>query len=421
MSSIDHDVSPGHLEKCQVCGSSELELVLDVGHQPLCDSLLTTKALVNPEITYPLRLFRCIRCTLTQLDYVVPGDVVYAPDYPYRSGITQELAVYQRQFAKEVADKINLPEGSLCVDIGSNDGTLLTGFKKLKMRALGVEPTNIGDIARVENGIETLKSFFTESLVNDIVSEYGKAKVVTTTNVFAHMAPLGEVMRGIKALLDTDGVFVTESHYLLDVLQKQQYDTIYHEHIRTYSLKSLVTLFEYYDMEVFDVKRADRYGGNIRAYVCNKSTRPISRNVIGLLTLEKESGLEDSQIYNSFRDRAFQTRDELMELAYRAKTLGQKFVGNSCPGRCSTLLNFCGMNTGLMPYLAEQPSSLKLDMFLPGMHIPIVENSILVEEQPDFIVLLAWHYAKPIVEQLRKRGVRSKFVMPLPNVEVLSE
>ena len=163
MLSIDHDVSPGHLEKCQVCGSSELELVLDVGHQPLCDSLLDAKSLFKPEITYPLRLFRCTNCTLTQLDYVVQ-DVVYAPNYPYRSGITKELAIYQKAFAKEVAEKIDLNEGSLCVDIGSNDGTLLTGFKKLKMRALGVEPTNIAEIARQENEIETIQGFFTENL-----------------------------------------------------------------------------------------------------------------------------------------------------------------------------------------------------------------------------------------------------------------
>lgn len=418
---VDHDVAIGHLDRCQVCGSKDLELVLDVGHQPLCDSLLTDVGLNKPEASFPLRLFRCPSCTLTQLDHVVDGSVVYKPDYPYRSGITKELAVYQQAFADGVVDKIGLEESSLCVDIGSNDGTLLTGFKKNKMRALGVEPTNIAKIARSENKIETIQSFFTEELANDIVKDYGKAKVITTTNVFAHMAPLGEVMRGICSLLDEDGVFITESHYLLDVVEKAQYDTIYHEHIRTYSLKSLITLFAFYGLEVFSVQRADRYGGNIRAYVARKGKRTIDANVVELLALEEAKGLGGSDVYTNFRENAYQTRDELMEFAYQARRKGQTFVGNSCPGRCSTLLNFCGMDTHLLPYLAEQPTSLKLGMYLPGMHIPVVENSILIEEQPDYVLLLAWHYATPIMEQLRARGLKSKFVMPLPSFRVIED
>lgn len=417
---VDHDLPTGHLSRCQVCGSDDLELVLDVGHQPLCDSLLTDAQLHEPEMSFPLRLYRCVRCTLTQLDYVVDGSVVYKPEYPYRSGITKELRVYQEAFAEDVVSKIGLEEGALCVDIGSNDGTLLTGFKKQNMRALGVEPTNIAQIARDENGIETIQSFFTEALAEDIVRDYGKAKVITTTNVFAHMATLGEVMRGICALMDDKGVFITESHYLLDVLQGAQYDTIYHEHIRTYSLKSLVTLFEFYGLEVFSVQRADRYGGNIRAYVCRRGTYPVDASVADLLALEYDSGLEDPAIYQRFSENAYKTRDELMEFAYQAHRSGQRFVGNSCPGRCSTLLNFCGMRPELLPYLAEQPTSLKLGMYLPGIHIPVVDNSILIEEQPDYVLLLAWHYAKPIMEQLRERGLKSKFVMPLPEFKIIS-
>ena len=418
---VDHDVGTGKLDRCQVCGNEDLELVLDVGHQPLCDSLLTAEMLDQPETFYPLRLWRCPDCTLTQLDHVVDGSVVYAPDYPYRSGITKELRVYQQAFADSVIGRIGLPEDSLCVDIGSNDGTLLTGFGKRNMRALGVEPTDIAHIARDENGIETIQGFFTEALAREIRADRGPAQVITATNVFAHMAPLGEVMRGICALLDEKGVFITESHYLLDVLNGAQYDTIYHEHIRTYSLKSLVALFSQYGLDVFDVDRADRYGGNIRAYVGRAGQREISAKVADLLALERESGLEGPEIYTRFRENAYRTRDDLMEFAYRAKRDGFSFVGNSCPGRCSTLLNFCGMKPDLLPYLAEQPTSLKLGKFLPGLHQPIVENSILLREQPDYVLLLAWHYSVPIMQQLRDRGLKSRFVMPLPRFEVVKD
>ncbi|MGI9485091.1 MAG: class I SAM-dependent methyltransferase [Geminicoccaceae bacterium] len=418
---IEHDVAPGKLDRCQVCGSVDLDLVIDLGHQPLCDGLLSAAMLDEPEISYPLRLFRCTSCSLTQLDYVVDGSVVYAPDYPYRSGITKELAVYQQAFADGVIGSYGMEDGSLCVDVGSNDGTLLTGFKKRKMRVLGIEPTNIAKIAIDENQIDTWQAFFTEDLTRQIVEEHGHAKVVTMTNVFAHMATLGEVMRGITRLMDDDGMFITESHYLMDVIKGLQYDTIYHEHIRTYSLRSLIMLFEQYDLDVFDVQRADRYGGNIRAYVCRKGARSVSPAVGSLLQEERDFGLYDSAVYKVFLEGARSTRNALMDFAYEAKSSGKSFVGNSCPGRCSTLINYCGLNRDLLPYLAEQPTSLKLGKYLPGIHTPIVENSILIDHQPDYVLLLAWHYAKPIMEQLRARGLRSKFVMPLPTFKVIAD
>jgi hypothetical protein len=414
----DHDVPAGALRRCQITGSENLEVVIDLDHQPLCDSLLTKAQLNQPETHYPLRLMMCPESGSAQLDYVVPGEVVYHPEYPYRSGITKELEVYQRAFASGVVAQLGIEQGSLCVDIGSNDGTLLTGFKMCGMRALGVEPTNIAAIARTENGIDTIQSFFTEELAKQMAREYGPAKVMTATNVFAHMAGLGEVMRGICQLLDRDGVFITESHYLLDVIDKNQFDTVYHEHIRTYSLRALVKLFEYYDMEVFDVQRADRYGGNIRAYVARKGRRPATRAVGDLLQLEVGRGLFDPATYAAFRNRVNDARDQMLELAHAARKRGQSFVGNSCPGRCSTLINYYGITRQLMPYLAEQPTSLKLDMYLPGKHIPVVPNQRLIDEQPDYVVLMAWHYAEPIMKQLRARGLKSKFVVPLPKLEV---
>lgn len=419
--SADHDVPAGPVTRCQITGSTDLELVIDLGSQPLCDSLLTTEELSRPEVSYPLKLYCCPESGLAQLDYAVDGKVVYHPDYPYRSGITKELAIYQRAFAADAVGKLGTPAGSLCVDIGSNDGTLLTGFQRLGMRALGVEPTNVAQIAVAENGVETVQAFFTEELARAFAKDYGKAKVITATNVFAHMNTLGEVMRGIQALLDDDGVFITESHYLLDVIDKTQFDTVYHEHLRTYSLKSLVVLFSYYDMEVFDVERADRYGGNIRAYAGPKGARPVADSVGALLKLEEDRGLFSPGTFAAFRDRVFENRARFMELAYNARRQGMSFVGNSCPGRCSTLLNYYGVTRDLMPYIAEQPTSLKLGLHLPGKHIPVVENSRLIEEQPDYVVLLAWHYAGPIAAQLRARGLRSKFVLPLSEFAVLDQ
>jgi hypothetical protein len=282
-----------------------------------------------------------------------------------------------------------------------------------------VEPTNIAQIARLENEIETIQQFFTESLARDIVRDCGRAKIVTMTNVFAHMAPLGEVMRGLLQLLDSDGVFVTESHYLLDVLEKNQFDTIYHEHIRTYSLKSLLLLFSYYGMEVFDVERAERYGGNIRVYAARKGLHPVSAAVGQLRALEDRAGLHTQEAWRRFRTRVLDNRDRFMEFVYRIHRQGQLLVGNSCPGRASTLLNFYGVTPDLMPYIGELPTSLKLGRYLPGKHIPIVKNSRIVEEQPDYLVLLSWHYMEPIVQRVRSEGVKSTLLTALPEFAIL--
>jgi hypothetical protein len=415
---IDHDVPPGHLTHCQICGSSDIDLVLDCGLQPPCDSLLRVEDLNRPEQHYPLRLFRCAICANCQLDYIVDGSEIYYPEYPYRSGITREVNEHQQSMSSDLVAKISLQPGSLVVDIGSNDGTLLSGFKKLGMKELGVEPTNIGRIAR-EAGIETLQSFFTEALARDVRRSYGAAKLMTATNVFAHMATLGEVMRGISTLLDDDGVFVFENHYLLDVLEKNQYDTIYHEHIRTYCLKPIIKLFSYYDMDVYRVERVTRYGGNIRVFTARRGRRSIENSVGDLIRVEQEFGLYGRAVYDAFRARVAKTRDDLIALAFKAKHAGASFVGKACPGRCSTLLNYCDIGTYFIPYIAEQHTSLKLGMYLPGKHIPIVKDERLLKDNPDYIVILAWHYGKPIARILReKMGLKAKLILPLPNVAV---
>ena len=416
---INHDVPPGKLDRCQISGSTDLHLVIDLGHQPPCDSLLTKDMLDQPETNYPLRLYHCPESGLAQLDYVIDGRVVYHPDYPYRSGISKPLEEYQRAFADGIVKQFSVPKGSLCIDIGSNDGTLLTGFKRNDMKVLGVEPTNIAKIAQSENKIDTIQAFFTESLAKDIVRDHGHARIVTMTNVFAHMAPLGEVMRGLVQLLDKNGIFITESHYLLDVMQKNQFDTIYHEHIRTYSLKSLVKLFPQYGLEVFDVGRAERYGGNIRAYVARKGMYPVTAKVGELLKIEDEAGLHDPAAWVEFRNRVHEQRDRMMDFVFDVREKGQTIVGNSCPGRASTLLNFYGFTPDIMPYIGELPTSLKLGMYLPGKHIPIVNNERIRREQPDYLVLLSWHYQEPIVKRLRQEGVKSKLIVPLPEFQVL--
>lgn len=413
----DHNIASGPVNACQVCGGAELQLVVDLGHQPLCDTLPTFGQLNRPEQTYPLRQVWCPECTLSQLDYVVPEDVVFHADYPYRTGITRELAEYQDGMASELIESLGLLSNELVVDVGSNDGTLLSGFARRGLRVCGVEPTNIAMMAR-EAGIETVQAFFDEDTAQRIRESLGPARLITATNVFAHVARLRDFIRGLEILLDDQGFFVLENHYLIEIMRGGQFDTIYHEHLRSYSLTALVRLFDYYDLTVVDARQVSRYGGNIRVTVSKDRSRQVNRRVDEILKRERDFGLFEPGCYTAFRERAEQAKLHLLSLALECKQKGLYFVGNSAPARAATLLNYAGIRADLMPWIAEQPTSLKLDHYLPGTHIPIVDNRRLIEEQPDYVVLLAWHYAGPIGRQLRERGLRSRFVVPLPELTV---
>lgn len=410
---MDHDVAPGPLTRCQVCGSDHLSPVIDLGHQPLCDELLTADRLNDPEMTYPLRLVQCVDCTLAQLDYVVSGEEVYPADYPYRAGISWTVVEAHRQMAEDLVRRFR-PQ--FCVDIGSNDGTLLKQFKKLGCQVLGFEPTNIAQLAE-EDGIPTVQSFFSEAVAEEEVSN-SRADLITLTNVFAHMATLGMVMDGITYLLDRDGVLVIENHYLIDILERNQFDSIYHEHIRTYTLASLMTLFSQYQLEVFDVERVPRYGGNIRVFVGWRGRHQVTQQVRDLLHFE------ETYNYGAAITR-FQHNAKHARYSFRRFLDGANgtIAGCSAPGRASTLLNYFGVKREVdrLTWTGELNNSLKLGRYLPGSHLEVVPNTRLIEDQPDYVVLLAWHYAKEIKERLRREGVRSKLVSPLPTFSIDEE
>ena len=413
-----HDLTVGYWPNCQVCGSEHLESVIDLGFHAPCDSLLTAPQLLERERTYPLRFLRCPDCSLAQIDYVVAPDELFFAEYPYRSGITPSLVKNLRSTSARLIDMYGLAKGSLAIDIGSNDGTLLSGFQDLGMRVLGIEPTNIADIAH-KAGIETRKSFFSQKVAAEVVASHGHAAVITAANMFAHVAPLGDLIRGVDTLLRSDGVFVTESHYLLDLLDTVQYDSIYHEHLKFYSMKSLIQLFGYYGYDVIDVDRIPNYGGSIRVHAARKGAHPVQSSVAALLKTEEEFGLYGPEVFTRFAKRTRKAKEDLLRLAVKAKDAGHTMAGVGCPGRAATLVNYSRLDPDLMPYIAEQSTSLKLGMFLPDAHIPIVDEERMFREQPEYAVMLSWHYWEPIVAKLRQKGLKSKIVLPLPELRIL--
>jgi len=413
-----HNLAPGHQTRCQICNAERLELVIDLGHHPPCDSLLTLEQLDGAEKVYPLRFMRCPECGLAQIDYVVPPEELFFPEYPYRSGITGTLAGYLQSIAPALIADYGLGKDSFVVDLGSNDGTLLQGFKTRGMRVLGVEPTNVAGIA-IENGIPTVQEFFSLELAQRLKAQYGPAQVVTAANMFAHVARLGDLIRGVEELLVEGGIFLSESHYLLDLLEGTQYDSIYHEHLKYYSLQSILTLFSHYDFTVVDAERIPNYGGSIRAYAMKGKGRPVTERLEGLVADEDQTGLDGGEVFAAFAEKVRRSKLELQHLLVDINRRGEDVVGIGCPGRASTLLNYCNVDAVLMPYIAEQSNSLKLGLYLPGKHIPVEDEQRMMREQPEYAVLLSWHYGRPIVDKLRKMGLASKIIVPLPEVRVL--
>ena len=414
---IDHNIPNGHIDKCQICGSQSLTMYLDLGHQAPCDSLLWPKQLNEPERTYPLRFLVCDDCSLAQIDYAVPPEELFFPEYPYRSGITATLVEKLSQTAVSTLGRFSFEKDSLVIDIGSNDGTVLAGFKRHGMKVLGVEASNIAEIAN-QNGIETIQAFFDENVADRILTDYGSASVITATNVFAHVSCLGSIMQGVSNVLKEGGVFVTESHYILDLLETLQYDSIYHEHLRYYSVKSIIKLFDQYNFTVTDVERIGNYGGSIRVFAVKGQGHVVSENVGIMMEMEEKAGLYGKEVYREFAEKTIKVRKDLLALVLEIQARGEKVVGIGCPGRSSTLVNYTGLDPVLMPYIAEQSTSLKLGLFLPGMHNPIVDEKRLFDEQPEYAIMLSWHYADPIIRKLRERGLKSKIILPLPEVHI---
>lgn len=411
-----HNVQIGNLNYCQISGSKNLFEAIDLGFQPPCGTLLTKDTIRNPETYFPLRLMICPESGLGQLDYVLGSRVCFPAEYTYRPGISVPLREHMEHLANEVIAKNKLKPGDLVVDVGGNDGTLLSFFKKKGMTVVNVEPTNMAKIAR-KDGITSIQKFFTKSVAKEVVKKYGKAKIITFTNVFAHMASLGDVMDGVVALLDPNGAVVSESQYLLDVFEGNQFDEIYHDHIRIYSLKSLVKLFSYYGMEVFDAQRVASREGSIKASAGFKGKHSISPEVKKLVKAEVDAGLFDPKGWEKFRQRVKNRKEQFLVLTQKIHKKGLKLVADSCPTRGVVLLNYYGLHD--LPYVSQLPGTEKVGKYIPGTHTPIVSNDIILKDKPDYILILAWHYSDYIIKNWRAKGVKAKFIVPLPDFKVV--
>jgi SAM-dependent methyltransferase len=407
----------GRVERCQACSAAPLETIMSFGHQPPVHSLLRPEQLRDPEAHYPLDLLSCAACGLVQLGYVVDPEILFPPTYPYQSGMTRILRENFRELTTGVVARLALGPQDLAIDIGSNDGTLLRGFRDAGVRVLGVEPTAIADIANA-NGIPTVKAFFGEEVADKIAGEHGPARVVTAANVFAHISNVQGVIRGIVRLLADGGYFVSESHYLPSLFDDVQYDTIYHEHLRYYSLRPLVAMLARFGLTVVDAEPIKTHGGSIRVFSVKGKGEP-SERLRALLGAEDASGLARLVPFRAFQRRAVESKLKMMELIGGLRRQGARVVGVGAPARASMLANYCHLDTDLVEYVVEPKGSLKIGLYLPGSHLPVVDEERLFIEKPEYALMMSWHIGGEIIEKLRARGFGGKFIVPLPEPRVV--
>ncbi len=402
--------------ECQICSNEKLHKFLFLGEHPPSDRFLDKNQLDKPEPKYPLGVFFCENCSLVQLGFAVPPEILFTDSFVYTSGSSGELVKNFFSLVDKLTQKFNLNSNDFAVDIGSNDGTLLSNYPE-KIKVLGVDPSEASKLA-VQKGIPTQRTFFNEKIAEKIVLEHGKAKIITATNVFAHVKELDSFMKGIKTLLADDGVFVEESHYLLDMIQKMEYDSIYLEHLRYYSLKPLIKLFELYGMQVFDAERISTHGGSLRVYACKKNAYNISDNISKILNEEKKAGLHEKKTFDEFAEKVSETKFKLREILLKIKKENKSIAGIGAPAKGNTLLNYCKIDSSILDYLAER-GSLKVGKFSPGMHLKVVDEKQVFEDQPDYALLLAWNLKNIIIPKLKEKGFKGKFIIPNPEPHIL--
>lgn len=405
------------VECCQICGHAPLQSVLSLGYMPPVNQMHPIGALPTQEPWFPTNLLYCTECELVQLGLAVDPVIIFPPGYPYTSGMTKLLRDNFAELYAESSAILGLKPDDLVVDIGSNDGTLISNYQKGGHKILGIEPTNVAKIAE-SRGIPTLQRYFGPEVGREVRREHGAAKVVTCANCFAHIEDVHAIVDGILEMLAPDGVFISESHYLIGMLDTLQYDTIYHEHLRHYSVRSLQALLAMHDIEVFHARHIPTHGGSIRVYAARKGVRPVQPSVAEMLAQEP-TGADMQARLAKFRDEVVLSKLRLYSMLRELKERGARVVGISAPSRASTLVNYVGLDEGIIDYVCEIQGSLKIGKCMPGTAIPIVEESRLFEDQPECAVIFSWHIADELAPKLRAKGFKGQLVTPLPVPRVL--
>ena len=406
---------------CRACGGTNLKQFLSLGPTPLANAFLKSPDDFSAEQSFPLDVFFCETCSLVQLlDVIDPG--ILFDNYIYRTGTSDTVAAHNRAYAATVVDLLGLTQTDLVVEVASNDGSLLRCFADQGVRCLGIEPaTNIADIAVARN-VNTVNTFFNAATARDLRGSHGSARAVIGNNVLAHVDDPLDFLRGCAQLIRPDGTVIIEVPYVKEMLEQLEYDTIYHEHLCYFSITALSRLFDSAGLAITQIDRISLHGGSLRVYA--RMARRGSDHANEVKTWsdeEKRAGLLDSARYEQFAREVAENRRALRALLLALKAEGKTIGGYGAPAKGNTLLNYCNIDTDLLPFIVDK-APMKVGLYTPGTHIPVFAIEELVHRQPDYTVILAWNFAAEIIRQQGTyRQKNGKFIVPIPEPTIVSE
>lgn len=409
--------------KCRFCGSNLDKVFIDLVNAPPSNSYLTEEQLNEPEIFYPLRVMVCENCWLVQVNESKRCDEIFCDDYAYFSSYSKSCVKHAENYVDMIWKRLSLNRSSHVMEIASNDGYLLQFFVKKGIPCFGVEPS-LGTAKEAKTkSVDTLVDFFGSNLAKGIVEKYGKQDLIIGNNVLAHVPDINDFVKGLKIALSDNGTITMEFPHILKLIRYNQFDTIYHEHFSYLSLNTVEHIFARNNLKIYDVEELSTHGGSLRIYACHNESESYITNVNVKCVKNKELdfGLYKLDVYLSFLKNVDEVKHQFLSYLIEQKIIGKKIIAYGAAAKGNTFLNYCGIKgTDLIDFVVDA-SPHKKGKYLPGSHIPIVDESKIAKEKPDFIIILPWNLKHEIVNQLSyTRDWGCKFVITIPNTEVIS-
>lgn len=406
---------------CRFCKTELKHEFINLGNSPASNSFLTEEELNEPEVFYPLKVYTCAKCFLVQVDEYKKSDAIFNSDYVYFSSFSKSWLAHAKSYTEMMTDRLGLTPESQVIEIASNDGYLLQYFKEKNIPVLGIEPTaNTAKVA-IAKGIETLVDFFSVSFAKKLANTNRKADLILGNNVLAHVPDIMDFVAGIKIALKEKGVVTMEFPHLMQLIEFNQFDTIYHEHFSYLSFYTVKQIFEACGLSIFDVEQIPTHGGSLRIFAKHEddNSKEILNNVKALLQIEMERGVNKLEYYEGFQIRALKVKLDLIEFLINQKRAGKLVAAYGAAAKGNTLLNYCGIKNDLISFVSDA-NPHKQNKFLPASHVPVYNEEKIIKIKPDFILILPWNLKNEICSQLSYiKDWKGKFVVSIPNLQVI--
>jgi len=406
---------------CRFCKAPLDHVFIDLNNSPASNSFLLEEQLNEPEIFYPLKVYTCTSCFLVQIDEYKKSDAIFNSDYAYFSSYSTGWLAHSKEYVEKMIKRFDFNSGSAIIEVASNDGYLLQYFKQFNLPVLGIEPTaNTAEVA-INKGIETIIDFFGLKLATKLSASGRKADLLLGNNVLAHVPDIVDFVQGMKIVLKETGIITMEFPHLLQLINNNQFDTIYHEHFSYLSFYTVKKIFESAGLVLFDVEEIPTHGGSIRIYATHAENRKqeIAPGVQLLLDKELSYGINTIEYYKGFQHKAFKAKTELLEFLIGQKKQNKKVIAYGAAAKGNTLLNYCGIKNDLIDFVVDA-NPHKQNKFLPASHIPVLEEGEIRKIKPDFVLILPWNLKSEITSQLSYiKEWNGKFVIPIPEIEIL--